>query len=162
MLNLERRLGLLSVIAISLGAMLGSGLFVLPGLAASLTGPSMWLAFAIAGVCVFPAALSKAELATAMPTSGGSYVYLERAFGPMVGTICGLGLWASLLLKSSFALVGLTLYLEVLVRINATVAAVGFLLLVTAINVLGVRKVGQAQVVMVALSVVGAGLSLPS
>ncbi|MDE0881640.1 MAG: amino acid permease [Myxococcota bacterium] len=155
MLDLERRLGLTSVIAISLGAMLGSGLFVLPGVAATITGPSMWLAFALAGICVLPAALSKAELATAMPTSGGSYVYLERAFGPMVGTICGLGLWMSLLLKSSFALVGLTWYLEILTPINGQFAALGFLALVTALNILGVRKVGQAQVVMVALSLLG-------
>ena len=153
-LELERRLGLTSIIAISLGATLGA-FFVLPGLAAYLTGPSMWLAFGIAGLCVLPAALSKAELATAMPTSGGAYVYLERAFGPLVGTVCGLGLWASLLLKSSFALVGITLYLEMLVQIDATSAAIGFLLLVTVVNILGVRKVGQAQVFMVALSVIG-------
>jgi APA family basic amino acid/polyamine antiporter len=155
LLDLERRLGLTSVIAISLGAMLGSGLFVLPGVAATITGPSMWLAFALAGICVLPAALSKAELATAMPTSGGSYVYLERAFGPMVGTICGLGLWMSLLLKSSFALVGLTMYLKILTPVNDQFAALGFLALVTALNILGVRKVGQAQVVMVALSLLG-------
>jgi amino acid transporter len=154
MLELERRLGLTSIIAISLGATLGA-FFVIPGLAAELTGPSMWLAFGIAGVCVLPAALSKAELGTAMPTSGGAYVYLERAFGPMVGTICGLGLWASLLLKSSFALVGITLYLEMLVQLDATTAAVGFLALVTVVNMVGVRKVGQAQIVMVGISMIG-------
>ena len=57
----------------------------------------------------------------------------------MVGTICGLGLWASLLLKSSFALVGITLYLEMLVQLDATTAAVGFLALVTVVNMVGVR-----------------------
>ena len=100
MKTLERRLGLWAVIAISLGSMMGSGLFVLPGTAATLTGPSMWLAYIIAGLFVFPAALSKTELATAMPTSGGTYVYIDRAFGPLAGTIAGVGLWCSLLLKS--------------------------------------------------------------
>jgi APA family basic amino acid/polyamine antiporter len=52
--------------------MLGSGLFVLPGLAASKTGAAVFLAYIFAGLCVLPAALSKAELATAMPTSGGT------------------------------------------------------------------------------------------
>jgi len=42
--------------------MLGSGIFVLPGLAAAKTGPSIWLAYLVAGLCVVPAALSKAEL----------------------------------------------------------------------------------------------------
>ena len=82
--KLERRLGLTGVVAISISAMLGSGIFVLPGLAAGLTGPSVFLAYIVAGICVLPAALSKSELATAMPTSGGTYVYLDRAFGPLV------------------------------------------------------------------------------
>ena len=102
MKTLERRLGLGAVIAISISAMLGSGIFVLPGLAAGKTGPMVWLAYLVAGLGVLPAALSKSELATAMPTSGGTYVYLERTFGPFTGTISGLGLWFSLLLKSFF------------------------------------------------------------
>lgn len=103
---LERRLGLSSVVAISISSMLGSGIFVLPGLAFLETGPSLWMAYLFSALCVLPAALSKSELATAMPTSGGTYVYLERTFGPLAGTIAGLGLWLSLLLKSAFALVG--------------------------------------------------------
>ena len=90
MKTLERRLGLGSVIAISIAAMLGSGLFVLPGIAVGYTGPSVWLAYLAAGLCVLPAALSKAELATAMPESGGTYVYIDRTFGPLAGTIAGL------------------------------------------------------------------------
>ena len=112
MKTLERRLGLGSVIAISIAAMLGSGLFVLPGIAVGYTGPSVWLAYLAAGLCVLPAALSKAELATAMPESGGTYVYIDRTFGPLAGTIAGLGLWLSLLLKSAFALVGFGAYLD--------------------------------------------------
>ena len=69
--------------------MLGSGIFVLPGLAMAKTGPSVWIAYLLASLCVLPAALSKAELATAMPTAGGTYVYVERAFGPLVGAIAG-------------------------------------------------------------------------
>ena len=66
MKKLERSIGLVSVIAISLSAMLGSGIFVLPGLAYTKTGSSIWLAYLIAGLCVVPAALCKAELGTAM------------------------------------------------------------------------------------------------
>ena len=98
MKKLERKLTLLSVVAISIGGMLGSGIFVLPGIAAAKTGESIWLAYLIAAVCILPAALSKSELASALPASGGSYVYIERAFGPLLGTISGLGLWISLLL----------------------------------------------------------------
>ena len=89
MKKLERSLSLPYVIAISIGGMLGSGIFVLPGFASGLTGSSVWLAYLLGAICVLPAALSKSELATAMPSSGGTYVYIERAFGPLFGTISG-------------------------------------------------------------------------
>ena len=86
MKKLERKLTLTAIIAISIAGMLG-GIFVLPGLAAAKTGSSIWLAFLIAAICILPAVLSKSELATAMPSSGGAYVYIERALGPIFGSV---------------------------------------------------------------------------
>ena len=152
---LQRSLGLPSVIAISMGAMIGSGLFVLPGLATRTTGPSVWLAYLVAGLCVLPAALSKAELATAMPTSGGTYIYVDRAFGPLAGTIVGLGLWLSLLLKSAFALVGFGAYLAVLADVPLVPVSLSLLVGVLTLNILGARKVGRFQLVAVSASLAG-------
>ena len=155
MKKLERSLSLITVIAISIGGMLGSGIFVLPGLAAVKTGPSVWLAYLIAAICILPAALSKSELATAMPSSGGTYVYIERAFGPILGTVAGIGLWLSLLLKSSFALVGFGAYLSILISIDPNltrIVAVFFLGLILLLNIFGVKKVGKVQIVIVGLS----------
>ncbi|PCJ91884.1 MAG: hypothetical protein COA50_16240 [Flavobacteriaceae bacterium] len=163
MKKLERSLSLTSVIAISIGGMLGSGIFVLPGLAAAKTGSSVWLAYLLAAVCILPAALSKSELATAMPSSGGTYVYIERAFGPMFGTIAGIGLWLSLLLKSSFALVGFGAYLSILVNIDAGLTkyiALIFLLLILFLNIFGVKKVGKVQIVIVTISLITLSLIL--
>ncbi len=155
MKKLERRLSLVSVVAISIGGMLGSGIFVLPGLAAAKTGPSIWLAYLIAGLCVLPAALSKSELATAMPTSGGTYVYIERTFGPLFGTIAGFGLWLSLLLKSAFALMGFGAYLYIIAQIDLKTTALSFLVVIMILNVIGVKKVGQVQVAVVTVSLIG-------
>ena len=69
--DLERDLGLYATITISIGAMIGSGIFVLPGFAAEKAGPSAILAYLLAGLIVLPAALAKAEMATAMPEAGG-------------------------------------------------------------------------------------------
>ncbi|MFT7072383.1 MAG: amino acid transporter [Patiriisocius sp.] len=143
--------------------MLGSGIFVLPGLAAAKTGSSVWLAYLLAALCILPAALSKSELATAMPKSGGTYVYIERAFGPLFGTVSGIGLWLSLLLKSSFALVGFGAYLSVLVTIAPELTkfvAVGFLGLILFLNILGVKKVGKVQIVIVTISLIALSLIL--
>ena len=152
--SLDRSLGLGAVVAISISAMLGSGIFVLPGLAAAKTGPMVWLAYLAAGMGVLPAALSKSELATAMPTSGGTYVYLERAFGPLAGTVSGFGLWLSLLLKSAFALVGFSAYLSVLVAVPQKPVAIALLLGITALNVVGVSIIGKLQKVIVAVVLV--------
>ena len=152
---LERSLGLPSVIAVSIGAMLGSGIFVLPGLAAAKTGSSVWMAYALSGLFVFPAAFSKAELATGMPMSGGTYIYMDRAFGPLAGTISGMGLWLSLLLKSSFALVGLSAYLYAFSDLPLKPTAVVLLSAIALLNIVGVKKVGKAQVAVVSISLVG-------
>lgn len=135
--------------AISISAMLGSGIFVLPGLAAAKTGPMVWMAYLVAGLGVLPAALSKSELATAMPTSGGTYVYLERAFGPLAGTVSGIGLWLSLLLKSAFALVGFSAYLSVLIELPEQAVALTLLAGITILNVLGVSVIGKLQKIIV-------------
>ncbi len=156
--KLERTLGLRYVVAISIGAMLGSGVFVLPGLAAAKTGPSVWLAYLVAGICVLPAALSKAEMATAMPVSGGTYVYVDRAFGPLAGTVCGLGLWLALLLKSSFALLGFGAYLHVLgfeTAAHLRPLALGLLVVIVLLNIVGARKVGKVMLVVVAVALIG-------
>lgn len=163
MKKLERSLNLTSVIAISIGGMLGSGIFVLPGLAAAKTGSSVWLAYLLAAVCILPAALSKSELATAMPASGGTYLYIERAFGPIFGTIAGIGLWLSLLLKSAFALVGFGAYLSVLANASSgfmKYVAIFFLGIILLLNIFGVKKVGKVQIVIVSISVVTLSLVL--
>jgi len=142
-------------IAVSVGGML-SGIFVLPGLAVGITGSSVWLAFLVAALCILPAVLSKSELATAMPKSGGTYVYIERAFGPLFGTIAGIGLWLSLLLKSAFSLVGLSAYLYVLIEIDASSTkgiALFALLVILLLNVFGVKKVEKTQLIIVSISV---------
>ena len=85
--------------------MVGSGIFILPGIAYVYAGSAAVLAFLIAAVLVLPAALSAAEMATAMPEDGGPYLFVERGMGPLLGTIAGVGTWIMLSLKSALALV---------------------------------------------------------
>ena len=156
MKKLQRTLTLPTAIAISIGGML-SGIFVLPGIAVGITGSSIWLAFLVAALCILPAVLSKSELATAMPKSGGTYVYIERAFGPLFGTVSGLGLWLSLLLKSAFSLVGLSAYLYVVVQIDEGLSKIVALIslgLILILNVFGVKKVGNTQLAIVSVSII--------
>ncbi len=146
---LRRSLGLYAVLTISIGAMVGSGIFVLPGLAFKIAGPSVVLAFFLAGLVVLPAALSKAEMATAMPQSGGTYLYIDRAMGPMMGTIAGFGVWFSLVFKAAFALVGLSAYLEYFVVHPERVVAAILALLLVGVNLVGIKQTAKLQIALV-------------
>lgn len=149
--ELERDLGLFAVIAISIGAMIGSGIFILPALALEIAGPAVVLAYLIAGLLVLPAALSKAEMATAMPEAGGTYIYIERGMGPLLGTIAGLGTWFSLSFKGALALVGGVPYLVVLFDLPVTPVALGLAVALIGVNLLGAKQTGRLQVGIVAV-----------
>lgn len=82
---LKKNLGLLSVFSVAAGAMISSGLFVLPGIAFAIAGPAVILAYALAGLLMIPTLFAKAELSTAMPRSGGSYFFIMRSLGPLTG-----------------------------------------------------------------------------
>lgn len=165
MQSLERRLGLFAVVTISISSMVGSGIFVLPGLGAAITGPSLFIAFLLSALTILPAALSKSELATAMPTSGGTYVYIERTFGPLVGTVAGLGLFVSILLKAAFELIGLGAYFIVFSDAPLTPTILVFLTGIIFLNILGVGKVSSLLTAILAITILSlmvlAGFSIP-
>ena len=75
--KLKRELGLLDVFTIASGAMISSGLFILPALVYAKTGPAVILVYVLAGILFLPAIFSKAELATAMPKAGGVYFFID-------------------------------------------------------------------------------------
>jgi amino acid transporter len=131
--------------------MIGSGIFVLPGLAFKIAGPSVILAFFLAGIVVLPAALSQSEMATAMPEAGGTYLYIDRAMGPLMGTIAGFGVWFSLVFKAAFALVGLSAYLEFFVDHPERPVAAALAVLLIIVNLLGVHQTAKFQTFLVSI-----------
>ena len=122
--KLKKNLTLFDVYAMSTGAMFSSGLFLLPGIAASYTGSSVWLAYFFAGFLILPAMYCMAELSTAMPKAGGTYYFLDRSMGPLMGTIGGLGSWIAVVFKSAFALVGMGAYLGLYLDMPFTLIAI--------------------------------------
>ncbi len=135
------------------GAMISSGLFVLPSVVFRLAGPSIILSYIFAGILVIPAVFSKAELATAMPKSGGTYFFVHRSMGPLFGTFAGFASWFSMSLKTAFALAGLGVVLYPFIGIvpGGRLIAVGFTILLTLLNLLSVRESGTVQVVTVSM-----------
>ncbi len=148
--RLRKELGLFDVYAISTGAMFSSGFFLLPGLAAAQTGPSVPLAYLVAGVFILPAMIAVAELSTAMPRAGGAYFFLDRALGPLVGTVGGLGTWLALVLKSAFALVGMGAYLAIYFDVPIQPLAIVLTAAFAVLNIVGAKETSGLQRILVA------------
>ncbi|MDP6438776.1 MAG: amino acid permease [Candidatus Brocadiia bacterium] len=151
-MRLKKDLRLHHVFCIASGAMISSGLFVLPGLAHARAGPAVVVSYFLAGLLALTGMLSQAELVSAMPKAGGTYFYVTRSMGPAVGTVDGLLTWFSLTLKSAFALIGMAAFQQVALGETApplSLIAALLCLVFIALNVVGTGGAGRVQVALV-------------
>ena len=147
--ELKKDLGFLGIFCVATGAMISSGLFILPGLAFEKAGPAVVVSYLIAGFFCIPTLMSMAELTTAMPKAGGDYFYIMRGFGPLFGTIAGFSTWFSLSLKGAFALIGMGTYLSVITNMPLQLIALLCCVFFIVLNLLGVKEAGGFQVLLV-------------
>ncbi|MEC4015525.1 amino acid permease [Streptomyces sp. H27-D2] len=87
--QLRRSLGMWQLTMISIGATLGTGIFVVLGEAVPDAGPAVTISFVIAGLTALFSALSYAELAGTIPVAGSSYSYTYATLGELIAWICG-------------------------------------------------------------------------
>jgi len=152
---LKRQLGIPDVFAVGAGAMISSGLFVLPAELFPSVGAALFLCYLAAAVLLLPSILTKGELMTAMPKAGGTFYYIDRSLGPGFGTVGGIAAWASLALKSAFAVLGIGLLAATVWDLPADgwqvkAIAVGFCGVFALLNALGAKVAGRAQLLLVA------------
>ena len=74
-MKLKKNISFVGVFSIASGAMISSGIFILPGLAYDKTGPSVFISYFLAGILALIGILSVIELSTAMPKAGGDYFF---------------------------------------------------------------------------------------
>lgn len=148
-MELKKNLRLIHVFSIATGAMISSGLFVLPGLAHARAGPAVIVSYLLAGILAATGLLSMAELTTAMPKAGADYFFVSRSMGVAAGTIAGLLTWFSLSLKSAFALVGLAAFAQFVMPIDPRLVGIVFCLVFVGVNVIGAREAARLQVGLV-------------
>ncbi|MCF7916733.1 MAG: amino acid permease [Candidatus Omnitrophica bacterium] len=148
--NLSKSLGLIHVFAVASGAMISSGLFVIPGLAHAMAGPGVVWSYLLAGILAATGVLSIAELTTAMPKAGGDYFFIMRSFGPGVGSIAGILSWFSLSLKSAFAVVGMATFISLVTNIHGLLAGAILCFIFVIINLAGIHQAARAQIFLVA------------
>ena len=87
--GLRREIDLFGATALGIGAIIGSGIFVVTGIVAGIAGPAMIISVLIAGIIALFSALSVAELSVFLPEEGGTYVYAQKLISPFAGFIAG-------------------------------------------------------------------------
>ncbi len=149
---LKRSLGTIDIFSLASGAMISSGLFILPAIVYSKAGPGIILSYLLGAFVIIPSLVSKAELATAMPKAGGTYFFVDKSLGPLFGTIAGFTSWISLTLKASFALIGIGIFLNSYVTvpfITLKTVAIFFAVVFGMINIISVKHTSNFQIILV-------------
>src|SRR6516225_912985 len=168
--SVVKGLGLYGATSVVAGTMIGTAIFVVPSIMLAHVGtPSRVIAvWAFAGILSLFGALGYAELGAALPEAGGEYVYLHRAYGPMMGFLYG---WTQFVVAKAASIAaistGFLLYLAFffpsladvfwqthvsLAGVKATLELTGLqigatltILLLSMLNVFGVRRSGAVQ-----------------
>jgi len=149
--ELRRSLGFTDLMLITIGTVIGSGIYLVPSGVLRQTGGHTGLAFtvwAVAGFLSLLGALTYAELGAMKPEAGGLYAYLRDAFGPLPAFLYG---WASFLVIASGSIAALAVafanYLSPLLpfRVPGPVISVAVILVVALINIRGTRGSATVQ-----------------
>jgi basic amino acid/polyamine antiporter, APA family len=148
-MKLGKQIGLAGVFSIATGAMISSGIFILPGLAFAKAGSAAFISYFVAGIMALLGIFSTIELSTAMPKAGGDYYYINRSFGPLIGTISGLLGWLALVLKSSFAIFGISEVLFIFFNIPLQISSASLCLIFLCVSLAGAKQAVIFQVVLV-------------
>ena len=148
-MELKKGISFFGVFSIASGAMISSGVFILPALAYSQVGAGVFISYFIAGLLALIGSFSIIELATAMPKAGGDYFFINKTFGPMVGTISGFMGWVALSLKSAFAIFGITEIIFLYTGFSPLISGLILCLFFVAINIIGVKEAAILQFVMI-------------
>ncbi len=147
--EIKKNLLFADVFSIATGAMISSGIFILPGVAFAKSGPAVIVAYVIAGLFALIGSLSMVELTTAMPKAGGSNYFVSRSLGPFIGSITGFLSWFAITLKTAFAIFGLAILINQFTGFPIFLTSVILTVIFTVFNIVGVKEAAKLQVWMV-------------
>ena len=138
--------------ALTIGAVVGSGILVLPVIAAKISGPASILSWVLMGLFSLPMVFAIGEMSSRYPNSGGIAAYAQQAFGPRMGSLIGLLILSAMLLGMPVtALIG-SHYLGNLFgwgSLGTHISACLLLLVAVILNCRGIELSGRSQVLVV-------------
>lgn len=155
MTKLKKTLSFWDVFAIALGQVIGSGVLVLIGIGISFTAYAVPFAIILSAIFSIIKQLPVVFMGSAMPATGGLYVYCKRVLGPKVGFFFLSLLLVTHILIALFALGFAEYAIALLPDLNAKYVALGILLTFYIVNLLGIRQAAAIQKIMIALLLCG-------
>ncbi len=156
-MKLKKELKFWDIFSISSGAMISSGIFVLPAVAFARSGPSIIFSYFLGGIIARVGIMAVVELTTAMPKAGGDYFFIMRTLGPLVGTISGILSWFAIALKTAFAILGLggviagMIYGSEVARIDIVMVSIIITVFFVVLNMVGVEVASRFENIIVAI-----------
>ncbi len=159
--ELVRSLGMVDATTIVVGIVIGSGIFVLPNLIAKElpSGIAIICVWIVSGVLSFFGALAYAELGAMIPVTGGQYVFIREAYGPLWAFVCGWTFMLAVLAGGTAWLsVTFSIYLGQFVHLTPMMSKLMSLVLLailSAVNYVGVREGAWVQRIFTFLKIAG-------
>jgi APA family basic amino acid/polyamine antiporter len=138
--GLKREIGLFGATALGIGAIIGSGIFIVTGIVAGVAGPAMVVSVLIAGFIAIFSAMSVAELGVYLPEEGGTYAYAQKLISPFAGFTAGWiwifsNIFVGAAVSLGFAHYFVTIFPAVPVKLIATIICLLFIV----INYIGLK-----------------------
>jgi len=154
-MELKRDLNLFDAASIGIGAIIGAGIFVVLGIAIGYAGPAIIISMIIAGIVASFTAFSFAELGSAIPKEGGVYEYAHEMISPSVGFIVGcLWVFAQIVAGTAISLGFASYFVAVFPSFSIKIVAVSIALLLTGLNLVGIKKSAAVNNVLVLTKIV--------
>jgi APA family basic amino acid/polyamine antiporter len=158
-LGLKRNLGLLDATSVGIGAIIGAGIFVVLGISIGFAGPAVIISIIIAGMVASFTAFSFAELGSAIPKEGGAYTYAFELISPFAGFVVGfLWLFAQIVAGAAISLGFAGYFVAIFPMFSIKIVAVVVALVLTGLNLIGIKQSTAVNNVLVIVKVVILGL----
>lgn len=155
MAELERSLSLWQLTLMSVGIILGAGIYVIIGEAVGLSGNFIWLSFIISASVAMLTAFSYAELSSRFPKAGAEYVYVENSFGDIMAWIVAWLLLAGSVVGGATVAMGFAQYFSALFNTPVFHVALVLLFIIGLILVIGVRQTSKITILFTAIEIIG-------
>lgn len=155
MIKLERSLSIWEVTLMSMGIIIGAGIYVIIGEAAGLTGNSLWISFIIGAVVATFTGLSYAELSSRYPKAGAEYVYVRNSFGKTPAWIAGWLLIAGNIIGGATVALGFSNYFSALFDTPIIPIAIIALVFCGIILILGIKETASITITFTLIETIG-------